>query len=400
MMLSSVALPVHAYSLPRADENIWASARPALRPVGISASERAPRIAVRPPLRGEVPVELAELADPVAPDASAAPAAIDIEEHDLAVAGAEEEQIASTPEKAKRSDPFERMLFAADEPFAVRANALDAVLVAEYEAKRLEEAGVVDYAALRGYVLPEELIWRAPETPSEQAAREMRLAIRERLASRYDLENGDSGDIERFYAIAEGQALKDWGAARPAIAEPTAMKVVEAKFEVPAPVSPPAAPSASDLRGFLNSPAGLAALSKMDAAQISALTAMLREMDGRSAPAEAPVTATAPAPSAKATTKGPGVPALSFRRTAETETPQEATVRTLGGTDNLLLRGWQVMAEGSDVSLYREDAPGSKIVVKEGMILGALGAVVEVEHSDERLRVRFESGDEILGAPS
>lgn len=397
MLLSTAALPAHAFSLPNMNEDELAYFRPLPRPVGLAASDLAPVLTVRPPLRGEAHAAHAghDVAD--ASGDQAAPLTAAPEEQDLETAVAEIDE-----KKVKRSDPFEQLLFAAAGAFQVQPNVLDDVFAAEREAKRLEDEGVVDYAVLRGFVLPEDLIWRAPEGPSAQAAREMRNAIRERLASRYDLDNGNSGDIERFYAIAEGQSLKDWGQQRAAIAEPAAMKVVEARFEVPPPVTPvaPVAPKASDLRGFLNSPAGIAALAQMDAAQISALTAMLREMEGRDAPADKPSPASAPA-AAAATTKGPGVPALSFRRTASSgEAAGESAVRTIGSNDNLLLRGWEVTEENGEVSLYRDDAPGSRIVVKEGMILGALGAVVEVERTDDKVRVRFESGDEIVGTSS
>ena len=405
MMLSSVALPAHAYSLPRQDENIWASTRPAMRPVGVAATERAPSLTVRPPLRGEAPIAIAELEEPHTHHDDQTPAPVDLDETVVASAEpeGEVEEAASEPAAPERKDPFEQMFFAGLGPFGIEPGAAHAVFAAEQEAKRLEEDGITDYAMLRGFVLPEDQIWRAPESASARAAREMRTAIRERLASRYDLDNGASGDIERFHAIAQGQSLKDWGAARPAVVQPAAMKVVEARFEAPAPapVAPPAAPNASDLRGFLNSPAGIAALAQMDAAQISALTAMLREMEGREPSEDKPVVAAAPVSAAKSTVKGPGVPALSFRRIAGSAEPQVAeTARTIGGNDNLLLRGWEVIDESGVISLYRDDAPGSKIQVREGMILGALGKVVAVDRSDDGVRVRFESGDEILGTSS
>ncbi|WP_375264029.1 hypothetical protein [Palleronia sp.] len=406
-LMATAAMPAYAISLPAADEadDTPASAgmRPLPRPVGFGASDLAPELVMRPPLRGTTPV----LADPAEETLLAeAP-----ENEPTITADASDETETPTEPTAAHDkvaendrepvDPFARLHLARIETFSIDTDALDAVRQVKWDDERSVLPGVVDHAALEGFVLSEEHIWRQPLTAVQIASREMRSAIRERLTARYDLQNGEAGDIERLYALADGQAMRDYGAPRPKPVEPAAMKVVEARFEAPvrapAPAPAPVAPKAADLRSFLNTPDGIAALAKMDAAQISALTEMLRTIEGTGAsaksesPADAPKTVKVPGM--------PGVPALSFRRTASSPAA-ETEPRTLGGSNNLLLRDWQVTDEGGRVSLFRQDAPASRIAIAEGMIVGALGAIVEIDRSGGEIRVRFESGDEISGSAS
>lgn len=221
-----------------------------------------------------------------------------------------------------------------------------------------------------------------------KVAGELESVIIAQLESEYDMHNGEAGDVERLFDLADGMAYQDWGTPAPHL---TAMQVTDARFEpavsaAPAPTQTAAA--VDEMRRFLATPEGLGALSQMSPEQIAALAQVM----ANPAPAAAPVTvAAAVEPTAPEMTSG--VPPLSFGDAPETVDDG----RILGGTTDLLLRDWRISRENGVTSMYLVNNPGSRIDVRTGMVLGALGAITGIDVIDDTVAVTFDNGEILTG---
>lgn len=65
---------------------------------------------------------------------------------------------------------------------------------------------------------------------------------------------------------------------------------------------------------------------------------------------------------------------------------------------NILLRGWSVaMRQDGTTRLFQDDNPRSEITLEPGLVIGALGAVVDIRQIGPEVLVTFENGDSISG---
>jgi hypothetical protein len=246
---------------------------------------------------------------------------------------------------------------------------------------------------MRDYTLPgkgKKVDTRDPQVI--KLAGELETVIVEHLQAGHDLINGRAGDVDRLFDLAEGVAFSDWGA--PA-AHLTALQVTDAKFEAAAPaaVVDTTAESINDMRRFLATPEGMSALTLMSPQQIEALAQV---MANQAAPVAQTVTvaqASVPAPAPEMTS---GVPPLDFSNDAQDVQDD----RILGGTTDLLLRDWRIAQEGAATSMFLVNNPGSRIDVREGMVLGALGEIVAINFNDYEVTVTFDNGETLTGEVS
>lgn len=65
---------------------------------------------------------------------------------------------------------------------------------------------------------------------------------------------------------------------------------------------------------------------------------------------------------------------------------------------NILLRGWSVaLRQDGSTRLFQDGNPGSEITLEPGLVIGALGAVVDIRQIGQEVLVTFENGDSISG---
>lgn len=65
---------------------------------------------------------------------------------------------------------------------------------------------------------------------------------------------------------------------------------------------------------------------------------------------------------------------------------------------SMLLRGWEVsMRPDGSTRLFQPSSPGSEITLEPGLVIGALGPVVDIRRIGQEVYVTFENGDSISG---
>ncbi|MEP3670770.1 MAG: hypothetical protein ABJN42_29075 [Roseibium sp.] len=223
------------------------------------------------------------------------------------------------------------------------------------------------------------------------------MASRE-LEKRYGTDvNPD--ETSRFFDLAEGQAERDYAFRPERLA---VLQVTNDDFRMEQSSMAARRASLERLQTFIETPEGAAALARMSPKQMLALTEMMGviEESASVSPLD-PVQTSAPAPVSSQDVQAslPGVPSLSFRPDSEQESSRpEPRVRDVGSDQNLLLAGWNAGydSQGRVVMFRGADADGG-IEIEEGMIMGALGAVVDIHTDENELTIRFGSGDELKG---
>ena len=274
-------------------------------------------------------------------------------------------------------------------PFTIMPDTLVAVSfsTAEFDATQ----DFITFADLSSY----RLQGRADETREVKDPQVIRLAselesvIIAQLESEYDMHNGEAGDVERLFDLADGIAISDWGTPASHL---IAMQVTDARFEPPAPsqvVPTTSATAVDDMRKFLATPEGMAALAQMTPEQIAALAQVMESAAAPTAIAVVPPPAPAPGPSVLES----GVPPLSFGDASETVDDG----RILGGTTDLLLRDWRISQDNGVTSMFLVNNPGSRIDVRPGMVLGALGEITGIDVTDGSVTVTFDNGEVLTG---
>lgn len=77
---------------------------------------------------------------------------------------------------------------------------------------------------------------------------------------------------------------------------------------------------------------------------------------------------------------------------------REVTLDATNGGASILLSGWDVaMLHDGTTELFQVESPGSRITLEPGLVIGALGPVVDIRRIGNEVHVHFGNGDSISG---
>jgi len=203
------------------------------------------------------------------------------------------------------------------------------------------------------------------------------------LAERHDL-SVDTPDRTTLERIARGWLVTaDDG---DPMEEVGAVEVTEGSFDPEAlPGTAEATGGGAGLSKLLATPEGLGVIARMTPEQIEAMAYLLMAVGDP-----------AGAGGIQAMQRGPGLPPLPDLPALGGDKPEIEDFEPMSTT--MLLRGWSVrMDAGGQTSMFQDAVPGSDIRIDQGMVIGALGEIVDIRRLGDLVIVNFASGDTLSG---
>lgn len=203
-----------------------------------------------------------------------------------------------------------------------------------------------------------------------------------RLASVYGEDRLLPDEIDRFLLVSRGDAIVEFSN-RGSSADN--LQIVSASYDLK---QPDDGDPVARFRSFMATSEGIEAFSRMSPEQIQAMASMIQMMERGTAPV------VPEGPSVQAGLDA--IPPLSM----DPGSAEPARVRNVGDGQSLLAQGWQI-GQGADGSwtIFSSTDPGSRIALREGMVLGGLGLVSAVSREGDHVVVRFQGGEMIKKIP-